>query len=119
MEFYKRLYYNLYLKVSANERSPEILTIGFISICQTFNLITILNLFFALTGFGKNYDLPNYFIGIFISAIIINYYFFENKKIGKKIVKERKYPVSNNMSTKYLIISFVFLIASFAVYRQL
>jgi len=114
MEFFKKIYYELSLKGS--EPGREISIIAYITICQTFNVITVSNIIYSIFWSNEVYHLPSYFLILYIVLFIFNYYYFEIKKNGEKLIKERKFSYDSDMSTYYIIASLLIMFLSFGIY---
>ncbi len=101
--FYDTLYFYHYNKVKKRDAHPEIVTLGLISFCQGTNLISM----YILLSFIFDFSFNKYImIGILISMFIINYYHYQIKGVGKKILKEDNRPMSKNTRIKSFIYSF-------------
>ncbi len=81
MKIYKYIYYSIYY---AKKGDNSIDAIASISFMQTFNIITLLNLFLYWTKLIKDYALPEVYLLILIAMVIVNYFYFIVKKIKKK-----------------------------------
>ena len=103
--FFDKLYYSGYWRLKKRDGSPEIMTMVFISLCQTNNILTIINLLLLFTNFN---NIPlEYLIIVFLLISGLNFYFYE--------IKERKVEVlanTNLKDDKMLFKSLVYLILS-------
>ncbi len=103
--FFGRLYYYGYLRQSRNDSDYEIVVIGFISICQTFNISTILNVLALVLGIKFNFLIV--YVCFYFIIYFSNYYYYEIRKNKLKILNTEIY---RGKSTAYL--SFIYLILS-------
>lgn len=103
--FFDKLYYSGYWRLKKRDGSPELMTMVFISLCQTNNILTIINLLLLFTNFN---NIPlEYLIIVFLLISGLNFYFYE--------IKERKVEVLTNTNLKddkMLFKSLVYLILS-------
>lgn len=114
MNFYKKLYYKLATNGATSEPCQEMMIIAYIASCQTFNLVTIINLFFLIARPGEIYHFPSWFVIIYLSTYAVNYYYFETRKNGQKLLDKKSYSSKGYMSIIYLVISLILVCTSFS-----
>lgn len=116
MKFYKYIYYNLYKTSRVENASPEIPVIGFISFCQTNNLLSLLNIFFFFTHINNNYDIPKYYLVSIIVLFIVNYYYYETKNNKKIIIENSNYELGKYTFLVYLYLALSVFLAGYTYY---
>ena len=89
MNFFDSLYFILYSSSKKTNGAPEIPVLGFISFCQTNNVLTILNLLFYTLNFNVIYKIHHYYFILQILLYIINYYYYETRKNGELILRDK------------------------------
>ncbi len=120
MYFFKVLYYNLYNWSKRNNSTPEIPVLGFISFCQTNNILTLISLILILFNLNIDFKIHTYFIGIQILTYLLNLYFFEIRKKGRLIIQNNSYSLGNYffLIYMYIILSVFFTGLSFYYYKM-
>ncbi len=70
---------------------PEIPVLGFISFCQTNNFLLIINIIMIVIKPNINYKINNVYFISQIIFYILNYRYYQTKKIGLEILNQPKY----------------------------
>lgn len=91
MKIYKYIYYVSFLQSSKRNAVPEIPVYTMLSLVQTNNFLTIINIFFFITKIDIHYDILKLIIICPISFYCINYYYFSKKGNGAIIIKDQSY----------------------------
>lgn len=104
--FYGKLFYYSFKRISKRDSNPEIMIIGFISFCQSNNLLTIVNLLIMFTEI--NIRLKFIYIGLHFFMFGINFYHYDYKGFSKKILNKENIYYQKNMG----IISFAYFLLS-------
>lgn len=121
MFFFNSIYYYLYNKSKRGNAVPEIPVLGFISFCQTNNIILIINLFLIIGNFNNPFMMQYAIIILNIIIYPINYYYYQTKKNGKKILLQKKKYVLRYHGiwiNLYLFFSTIFAGYSYHIYRE-
>ena len=107
MRFFDSLYFDLYSSSRKSNGAPEIPVLGFISFCQTNNILTLLNISFYTLDFNSNYQIHKYYLILQIILFMVNLYYYDIRKNGNIILKNE----NNSMEIKPYI-SYLYLISS-------
>ncbi len=99
---------------------PEIPVLGFISFCQTNNIILIINLFLIIGNFDIVFEVHYAYLIFNILLYILNYYYYQTKKKGKKILQQKKHILKKHgfWVDVYLILSIFLAGYTFYIYRE-
>lgn len=90
MEVLKLIYYNLYKSSRKRNAAPEIPVLSYMTFLQVSVIITGINVFLLLTRLQVIYKI--HYVGLFLVITLfgLNYYYFEKKGNGQKIMKNQK-----------------------------
>ena len=120
MKIYKYIYYTFFLKSSKQNEEPEIPVCAMLSIIQTNNFLTIVNIFLFITKINIHYDIMKLVIICPISFYCINYYYFIKKDNGDIIIKDRSYSLgrSSFLLDLYNISSYFLVGLTYYLYKE-
>ncbi len=109
MKFFASLYFELYSSSKKTNGAPEIPVLGFISFCQTNNVLTLLNLLFYTLNFNVDYKIHHYYFIFQILLYVTNYNYFETRKNGELILRDKNIVILKPYLIYLYIIVSVFL----------
>ena len=78
MNFFNFIYANV-LFSKKGDNSIDALVV--VTLCQTFNILSIINLFLFFSKIINDYNIPTIFILILILLFFMNYYYYKVKII--------------------------------------
>ena len=116
MRFFDSLYFDLYSSSRKSNGAPEIPVLGFISFCQTNNILTLLNISFYTLDFNSNYQIHKYYLILQIILFMINHYYYENRKNGTLILKNENKSLEIKSYLTYLYLIFSVLLTGITYY---
>lgn len=90
MKILKLIYYNLYKSSRKRNAAPEIPVLSYMAFLQVSVLLTVLNTILFLLRLKSNYKI--HYVGICLLIVLygLNYYYFEKKGNGQKIIDNNK-----------------------------
>ncbi len=107
MKFFDFIYTNI-LFSKKGDNSIDALVV--VTLCQTFNVLTIINLFLFFSKITNDYDIPTIFILILILLFFVNFYYCKVKKNEDRFLDKKRY---TSLKCTLLIILYFFF--SFAL----
>jgi len=116
MKYFHSIYYHLYSNSKVNNATPEIPVILFISFCQTNNLLLLFNIFLIVFSINYEYKIHHFYIIIQIVLYILNYYYYQIKKIGKSVIINKKYSLGKKKLFIYVYIVLSVFFTGFTYY---
>lgn len=81
-----------------------------VTLCQTFNILAIINLFLFFSKITNDYDIPTIFILILILLFFVNFYYYKVKKNEDRFLDKERYT-----SLKYTLFIILYFFFSFAL----
>lgn len=109
MKFFNSLYFNLYTLSRKKNAAPEVPVLGFISFCQTNNILSLLNLLFYILNFNTDYKIHYYYLVIQLLIYVANYLYYEKNDNGALVLKGENVRVLNIYIPYLYIISSAFI----------
>lgn len=107
MLFFDIIYTNI-LFSKKGDNSIDALVV--VTLCQTFNILAIINLFLFFSKITNDYDIPTIFILILILLFFVNFYYYKVKKNEDRFLDKERYT-----SLKYTLFIILYFFFSFAL----
>lgn len=120
MKIYKLIYDHFFLKSQKKNSDPEIPVYLMLSIIQTNNFLTIINIILIVLNINNIYDIRKVAIIGPIIFCVINYYYFSKKGNGQIIIRDSTYNIGKYSFLLYLyiIMSLLLLIVTYYFYVE-
>jgi len=90
MKLLKLIYYNLYKSSRKRNAAPEIPVLSYMAFLQVSVLLTGINIVLLVLRLNLNYKIHYVGICLLIALYGLNYYYFEKKGTGQKIIGDEK-----------------------------
>ena len=120
MKLFHYFYFNLYKTSRDKNAAPEIPVLGFITFCQVFNVLTVINLILFGVYPGCQYQIHKLFLVLVVLFYGFNFYYFQKRGIGKSIRNQSNYDLGRKIIWIYLyfILSVAFAGLSYYLLRE-